>query len=195
MRGLLRWAALTALAAVGAACGGGESGAGDSPSTTTRAQAATTVTTSAPVNIQGLQVVPVPSREHVSGPVLYDRVPPVGGDHAAVWQNCGFYAQPVPSEAAVHSLEHGAIWITHRPDLPTVQVEALRRLASERHVLVSPWSDGSLPAPVVASAWGRQLLLDSASDPRLRGFVDAFRFGSQSPEPGASCSGGNGQPS
>jgi hypothetical protein len=59
-------------------------------------------------------------------------------------------------------------------------------------VLVSPYPD--LPAPVVASAWGKQLQLDSANDPRLEQFVSAFREGPQTPEPGAPCTGGTGNP-
>jgi hypothetical protein len=129
------------------------------------------------------------------------RTPPEGvetfevasGEHVPVWQNCGFYEEPVRSENAVHSLEHGAVWITYRPDLPQEQVERLRELASnESFVLASPYPD--LPAPVVASAWGKQLMLDSADDPRLERFVSAFQQGPQTPEPGAVCTGGVGEP-
>ncbi|MGH8910121.1 MAG: DUF3105 domain-containing protein [Egibacteraceae bacterium] len=137
----------------------------------------------------GVQAVPVSGRAHVQGAVAYARTPPAGGDHAAVWQNCGAYGTPVASEAAVHSLEHGAVWVTHRPDLPADQVAALRSLAqSATFVLVSPF--GGLPAPVVASAWGSQLWLDAANDPRLAEFVRAYAQGPQAPEPGAPCGGG-----
>ena len=54
-------------------------------------------------------------------------------------------------ENAVHSLEHGAVWITYQPDLPQEQIEKLSDLAQRnRFVLVSPYPD--LPAAVVASA-------------------------------------------
>ncbi|MPZ29305.1 MAG: DUF3105 domain-containing protein, partial [Micromonosporaceae bacterium] len=49
-------------------------------------------------------------------------------------------------------------------------------------------------APVVASAWGKQLPLDSADDPRLKEFVRTFAQGPQTPEPGAPCTGGAGEP-
>ena len=133
------------------------------------------------------------SRNHVEGTVSYPQNPPVGGDHSPVWQNCGFYSSPVQNEHAVHSMEHGAVWITYQPDLPSDQVEVLRNLAHEyTYVLVSPYPD--LPTPVVASAWGKQLKLDSANDPRLEQFVSAFREGPQTPEPGSPCTGGTGEP-
>lgn len=144
----------------------------------------------------GVDVFDDLSREHVEGGVDYDRSPPVGGPHAPVWQNCGFYDEPVPEERAVHSMEHGAVWITYRPDLPEADVERLRDLATgdagpgEGYVLVSEYP--GQPAPVVATAWGRQLQLPSASDPHLDQFIAAFVQGPQTPEPGAPCSGGAG---
>ena len=124
---------------------------------------------------------------HTTETVAYDPTPPVGGEHNGTPQTCGFYATAIGNENAVHSLEHGAIWITYRPDLSTDQVDQLRTLArDELKVLVSPAPD--LPAPVVASSWGRQLLLDSADDSRLGQFVQRFRS-SDAPEPAASCLG------
>jgi hypothetical protein len=85
------------------------------------------------------------------------------------------------------------VWITYSPDLPKDQVETLRDIAqSNSYVLVSPYSD--LPSQVVASAWGKQLHLNSADDPRLEQFVSAYQQGPQNPEPGAPCSGGVGSP-
>ena len=69
---------------------------------------------------------------HVPGPVQYPVTPPVGGDHNATWMNCGVYDKPVPSERAVHNLEHGAVWITYRPSLPQSQVDQLRAFAAKQ---------------------------------------------------------------
>ncbi|WP_233451824.1 DUF3105 domain-containing protein [Rubrobacter xylanophilus] len=135
-----------------------------------------------------------PGNRHAQGDVDYEQTPPAGGVHSPVWQNCGFYDEPVREENAVHSLEHGAVWITYRPDLPREQVERLRELAqSQTYILVSSYPE--LPAPVFASAWGKQLRLDSANDERLEQFVRAYRQGPQTPEPGAACTGGVGEPS
>jgi hypothetical protein len=55
-------------------------------------------------------------------------------------------------------------------------------------VLVSPFT--GLPSPVVASAWGKQLVLESVNDPRLAQFVAYFDDGPQTPELDTPCSQG-----
>ena len=145
----------------------------------------------APAGVETLDVGP--GGQHTSGVVNYELRPPAGGEHNPVWQNCGYYAEPVRDENAVHSLEHGAVWIAYSPDLPQDEVETLRDLAeNQTYILVSPYED--LPSPVVATAWGKQLQLESADDPDLEGFIGAFRQGPDTPEPGAACTGGIGQP-
>ncbi|WP_350277866.1 DUF3105 domain-containing protein [Kribbella sp. HUAS MG21] len=144
-------------------------------------------------SIAGVQEFGDLSRDHVENAVAYRPVPPVGGQHGPVLQNCGFYSTPVQNEYAVHSLEHGAVWITYATDLPARQVEILKTWSgSGSHVLVSPYN--GLPSPVVASAWGLQLRLSGADDERLGKFVAAYAQGPQTPEPGAPCRGGAGVP-
>jgi hypothetical protein len=130
------------------------------------------------------------SANHVGHRVDYAQTPPVGGDHAEVWQTCGFYDQPIVSEAGVHSLEHGAVWITFRPDLPADQVALVRQYAEQPDTLASPWGDGDLPAPVVLSAWGAQIQLDSLPDPRADAFITQYRKALSAPEPNAPCHSG-----
>jgi hypothetical protein len=132
-----------------------------------------------------------PAGQHTEADVDYEQNPPVGGAHNPVWQNCGYYDQPVRDENAVHSLEHGAVWITYSPDLPQDQVTELQNIAqSQTYILVSPFP--GLDSPVVASAWGKQVALDGADDPDLQSFIKAYRVGPQTPEPGAVCTGGTG---
>jgi Protein of unknown function (DUF3105) len=144
-------------------------------------------------NIEGLQTFGSPSRGHTAAPVSYAQTPPVGGDHSATWQNCGIYDTPVPNELGVHSMEHGAVWITYQPDLPAATVEQLRNLARGRgYTLLSPYE--GLPQPIFASAWGVQISATDASDPRLNQFISRYIQGPQTPEPGAVCTGGLGSP-
>ena len=143
--------------------------------------------------IEGAQSFPNLERGHTTQPVSYDQNPPVGGTHNPAWQNCGVYTQPVVNENAVHSLEHGAVWITYQPDLPEAGVQKLQTLARQSgYRLLSPHPD--LPAPIVLSAWGYQLQLEQADDPRVIDFIQKYELNPQGPEPGAPCTGGVGQP-
>jgi hypothetical protein len=127
------------------------------------------------------------AQTHLDTPIEYPQTPPVGGPHNPAWQNCQYYDTAVPNERAVHSLEHGAVWITYAPDTSQADRDVLKALAATGdHILVSEFP--GLPSPIVATAWGKQLQLPSVSDPRLKQFVDFFLGGSQTPEPGASCS-------
>ena len=146
----------------------------------------------------GTQTFAEPDHAHVSGTVTYDRVPPAGGAHSATQLNCGVYTQPVSNENAVHSLEHGAVWITYLPTLTADQVAALQRLVTssyvgtERYLILSPYV--GLPSPIVVSAWGVQLGVQQASDSRLADFIHQFAGSGQGGEAGAPCTGGVGNP-
>jgi len=143
--------------------------------------------------LDGMLAYNITSGQHSEVPQTYPQTPPAGGVHSAVWQNCGVYDQPVRNENAVHSLEHGAVWVAYRPDLPTAAIETLRGLVRGRsHVLLAPYPD--LPQPIVATAWGLQLPLEDASDARLPVFISRYEKGPQTPEPGAVCTGGTGAP-
>ena len=153
-----------------------------------------TVRNAPPDHIAGVVTYSNLKRDHVTGTVNYPQTPPVGGPHNGVWLNCGIYDSPVANENAVHSLEHGAVWLTYLPSLPTSQVSQLRSLvAGHTYVILSPYP--GLPTPVAISAWGLQLRVQSASDPRLAQFIAKYEQGPQTPEPGAPCTGGTGTPS
>ena len=118
-------------------------------------------------------------------------LPPVGGAHDPRVQNCGIYTEPVVTGPAVHSMEHGAVWIAYHPDLPADDVATLQEMVQgESYLLLSPYPD--LNGDVVATAWGVQIEPDSVTDPRLGQFIDRYRGGG--PEPGAPCTGGLGRP-
>jgi hypothetical protein len=127
--------------------------------------------------------------QHSNDPQTYSESPPVGGIHNPVWQNCAYYAAPINSENGVHALEHGAVWITYSPDLPQDQIDKLKSIAEgQDYILVSPYP--GLSSPVVASSWNHQIKLDGANDADLTRFIKKYKQGPDTPEPGASCSGG-----
>ena len=142
---------------------------------------------SAPV-IKGVQTFGKQSQNHVDTSVHYAQTPPVGGEHSPTPLTCGIYTSPVPNENAVHSMEHGAVWITYQATLPAADVASLQAaVRGKTYVILSPYQN--LGSSVVASAWGVQLKLTSPKDPRLAQFVSAYAAGPQTPEPGAPCRG------
>jgi hypothetical protein len=134
--------------------------------------------------IAGVETFDVASREHTTEPVDYPQDPPVGGAHDPSWQKCEVYRDPVRNENAVHSLEHGAVWITYQPDLADADRNVLEQAAADNpYVLVSPYP--GLENPAVVSAWSVQLRLDDVNDPRLAKFI--ARYAGNGPELGARC--------
>ena len=141
------------------------------------------------IEITGLQHYPDTIAGHVEGAVEYEQSPPAGGEHAAAWLNCGIYIEPVPNENAVHALEHGAVWVTYNPDQVTgADLKTLQDSVPSTYSVLSPMPN--LQSPVTISAWANQVELDGVDDPRLQDFVNKFWQAGDSPEPGASCSGG-----
>ena len=99
------------------------------------------------------------------------------------------YDAVIPSEHAVHSLEHGAVWLTYRSDLPANEVDALKaKVKGKQFTMMSP-VDG-LDAKVSLQAWGYQLKLDDVNDSRINDFITILAKNATL-EPEASCSGGN----
>ncbi len=139
--------------------------------------------------IEGVQTFTGITPSHVGGAVNYPQTPPAGGAHAGAWLNCGVYADPVQNENAVHSLEHGAVWITYDASVITgEELTTLRKAIPKTYVILSPYQ--GLPSAIVASAWGVQLKVSQANDPRISEFISKYREAKSGPEPGAPCTGG-----
>jgi hypothetical protein len=129
--------------------------------------------------------------QHAWGPIKYPQSPPVGGTHNFNWQNCmgDIYDAPIASEHAVHSMEHGAVWIAYNPDkLSKADVETLaKKVRGKEYMLMSPYQ--GLDKPISLQAWGYQLKVDQAADKRIDQFITDLRKNA-GVENGAVCSGG-----
>ena len=148
-----------------------------------------------PPPIAGLVTYPRPSRGHDNSlQIPFEGLPPAGGVHNDAWQNCGIYEEPVLPQNAVHSLEHGAVWVTYNPEmLAEEEVGTLQnRVRGQNYLLLSPFPNQ--PSPVVLTAWGLQLEVDSVTDERIETFIERYQSGPQTPERGAACTGGIGNP-
>ncbi len=145
-------------------------------------------------NIEGVLNFGVQDRGHDQNVVIENTsLPPVGGIHSPAWQNCGIYDAPVNLENAIHSMEHGAVWISYQPDLASGDVSRLKEIVGDQgYLLMSPYPN--LASEIVLTAWGVQLEIDSVDDERIEQFISVYRNGPQTPEPGAACTGGIGAP-
>lgn len=143
--------------------------------------------------IRGVKSYDYPAgQEHVATLVNYPQSPPVGGQHAPPpgWADCTgtVYSVDIGHENAVHSLEHGAVWITYNPDsVSQADIDTLAKLVENKNGrMLSPYK--GLDAPISVQSWGRQLKLGSAGDKRIKQFADFFTQNSTTtPEPGATC--------
>ena len=122
--------------------------------------------------------------------VAYNRYPPVGGPHDGTWANCMgiVYDSAVRSENMVHTLEHGAVWITYNPDtISAADLATLKTLVQgQPFTTLTPYP--GLDSTISLQAWAHQLKVDSASDERVKQFVTALRQNRWVyPETGATC--------
>ncbi|MFF3784747.1 DUF3105 domain-containing protein [Streptomyces sp. NPDC001933] len=131
------------------------------------------------------------AQNHVDKKVDYPMNPPVGGDHNPIWMNCNadVYTKAIPKENAVHSLEHGAVWVTYTSKAKPADIEKLsERVKSTPYSLMSPVEDQA--DPLMLSAWGKQVTVNGAADARVDQFFTKYVQGPQTPEPGAACTNG-----
>lgn len=144
-------------------------------------------------NIDGVDIVEYPAALHVrpNERVAYTHSPPFGGRHDSVWATCTgiVYPTAIRTENAVHSLEHGAVWITYDPETASASDVAslAERVEGVGYMLMSPYP--GLGTPISLQSWGHQLELSRADDPRIDRFVSALRLNPATyPEVGATCS-------
>lgn len=145
--------------------------------------------------IEGVVKADYPAGLHVSATqrVAYDKAPPFGGPHDQVWATCmgNVYPTAIRTENAVHSLEHGAIWITYNPDtLSPAQVQTLAAdVTGKPYTFMTPYP--GMDSPFSLQSWGHQLKLTDVNDQRIANFISALKQNSNTyPEIGASCDAG-----
>ena len=143
--------------------------------------------------LEEVEYLVITSREHTDENVDYPTTPPAGGDHLGIWHTCGIYKVELLDEAAVHALEHGAVWVTYKPEIEKEEIIKLTTMLSGKpKILLSPHSEQM--STIVATSWGRRLEIETANDPRLNKFVDFFMDGEAAPEAGITCDRGIGRP-
>ncbi len=127
-------------------------------------------------------------RDHINPGAPHDPYssnPPTSGPHLASLQPCDLYGDEVPDEAVIHSLEHGAVWITYKDKDDKELVSQLREVFEEESakVILSPRSQNE--SVVAVASWGRLLKLDEFDKQQILDFIQSNR--NNSPEPLAQC--------
>ncbi|MCW2696132.1 MAG: uncharacterized protein JWR62_1217 [Modestobacter sp.] len=129
-------------------------------------------------------------QEHVTTPVSYEQTPPVGGPHDYEWADCTgtVYDVDIRHENAVHSMEHGATWISYDPArVGEDDVATLADLVEGTSGLMLSPNEGQ-PSPISLQSWNHQLSVDSVTDERIQQYTDFMTFNDEFyPEVGASC--------
>jgi hypothetical protein len=123
----------------------------------------------------------------------YELTPPAGGNHLADWQTCNgnVYDSAIVDGNAVHSLEHGAVWLTYDPAL--VDGDGVKELAGKiegrDYSLMSPYPEQGVAVSI--QAWGVQYQTENIDDPKLDEFLDFYiQNADNTAEANATCSGG-----
>ncbi len=124
---------------------------------------------------------------------VYELTPPAGGDHLSMWQACTgvVYAAPIVDGNAVHSLEHGAVWLTYDPELvdPPHVAALAEKIEGRDYSLMSPYPGQGVP--VSLQSWGNRYQTEDPADPNIDAYLDAYILNEAfNPEINATCSGG-----
>ena len=115
---------------------------------------------------QGANHVPESTKEE------YSTNPPTSGPHYANSQPAGIYDKPIPDGNLIHSMEHGAVVVWYRADLPQGEVEQIRAAFDAAKVgkkIMTPRA--GLDVPVALTSWGYLLKLDAIDAEKITEFI------------------------
>ncbi|HEX2143731.1 MAG TPA: DUF3105 domain-containing protein [Glycomyces sp.] len=123
----------------------------------------------------------------------YELSPPVGGDHLSVWQTCtgSVYPDPIADGNGVHSMEHGAVWLTYDPALVDGDGIGLLRskIEGRDYSLMSPYPEQGVA--VSLQSWGNRYQTEDLDDPMIEAYLDTYILNERfNPETMATCSDG-----
>ncbi len=119
--------------------------------------------------------IAIQGRNHVPNgtKVNYSTNPPTSGDHYANPQPGGIYDKPVPDGNLVHSLEHGAVILWYKSDVPATESAQLKSIFDNVSVskkIMVPRD--SLDIPVALTSWGRLLKLQTTDESQIKAFME-----------------------
>jgi hypothetical protein len=129
------------------------------------------------VNLMGDEI-PDLGREHIGrgeNHPEYNSNPPSSGWHYAEPASWGFYDRELEDEQVVHNLEHGAVWITFKPDIDQATKDAIKRLVERYSSKVIATARSKNDTPLALVSWGRVMKMESFDKDQALEFVKRNR--------------------
>lgn len=103
----------------------------------------------------------------------YNSNPPTSGPH---WGDGvagpGIKDGSVPDELLIHSMEHGAVIVWYKNDLPADQVEKIKTAFTDASGKKIMTPRKNLTIPVALTSWGRLLELKTVDTAKIREFIE-----------------------
>ena len=102
----------------------------------------------------------------------YNSNPPTSGPHWAGVAGAGIKDEAVPDELILHSMEHGAVVIWYKSDLPQSDVDKIKEAfnsASGKKIMLPR---ENLDVPVALTSWGYLLKLDTIDEVKIKEFIE-----------------------
>jgi len=135
------------------------------------------------------QAIPELGRNHIAEGTVpkepYNSNPPTSGPHWAQQAECKIYTEEVADQAALHSMEHGGVWISYKNKDDQELIKNLTSLVQSAgsKVLLSPRAAND--SAIAVASWARLLKLENFDEKQI---ADYIRYNkNKSPEPLAAC--------
>lgn len=114
------------------------------------------------------------TRNHVpeGTEIQYNSNPPAGGDHYPVTAHAGIYDKAPKDGYLVHSLEHGAVILWYKEDLPKSDIEGLKNIFNQLGGKTIMTPRKGMDTKVAVTSWGRILKLEKVDKKKILEFYN-----------------------
>lgn len=118
--------------------------------------------------------VPVTGRNHlpVGTKIDYNSNPPAAGPHYDEPAHAGLYDKAPADGHLVHSLEHGAVILWYKPELPKADIATLKSIFDQTRGKTIMAPRQNMDTPVALTSWGRVLKLKTIDEKAIKDFFD-----------------------
>lgn len=117
----------------------------------------------------------------------YNSNPPTSGPMYEKSTDCKVYTETVKDESVMHSLEHGAVWLTYKDKNDAALAEQLKKIVEDQSkVILSPRAANE--SKIAVASWNRLLKLDSIDEEKIVNYIKLYKSSKEAPEGTGACS-------